>query len=74
MTPSTIYLKKDAPSNAKEAAHMQCTPYRQAISSLMYAAIATHPNITFTISILSHFLENPGDIHWDAVKRIIYKA
>jgi hypothetical protein len=68
MTPGTVYLKKDAPSNAKEA--VQRTPYRQAIGSLMYATIATHPNITFAISILSCFLENPGDIHWDTVKRI----
>jgi hypothetical protein len=36
----------------------------------MYAAIATCPDITFAILILSHFLENPGDIHWDAVKRV----
>ena len=47
---------------------MQRTPYQQAIGSLMYAAIATRPNITFAISILSCFLENPGDIHWEAVK------
>jgi hypothetical protein len=38
----------------------------------MYATIATCPDISFAISILSHFLENPGDIHWDAVKHVFY--
>ena len=36
----------------------------------MYAAIATRPDIAFSVSILSRFLNNPGDAHWQAVKRI----
>jgi hypothetical protein len=72
MTPGTIYSKKDAPSNAEKATHMQRTPYRQAISSLMCATIATCPDITFAISILSCFLENLGDIHWDTVKHVFH--
>ena len=31
-----------------------------------------YPNITFTISILSHFLNNPRDVHWEAVKHIYH--
>ena len=38
----------------------------------MYAAIATHPNITFAVSSLSQFLNNLGDAHWEAVKRIFH--
>ena len=70
MVPGTIYSKKDLPFSPDEAARMQCVPYRQAIGSLMYLAVATHPNIAFTVSILSRFLDNPGDMHWQAVKRI----
>jgi hypothetical protein len=72
MTPDTIYSKKDASSNAKEAACMQRTPYQQAIGSLIYAAIATHPDITFAILILSCFLENLGDVHWDTIKCVFH--
>jgi hypothetical protein len=32
--------------------------------------LSPHPDITFAVSILSRFLENPGDIHWDTVKCI----
>ena len=70
MVPGTIYSKKDSPSSPDEAARMQCVPYRQAIGSLMYLAVATCPNIAFAVLILSRFLDNPGDTHWQAVKHI----
>ena len=49
---------------------MSKVPYREAIGSLMYASVATCPDITFAVSTLSQFLDNPGDIHWEAVKRV----
>jgi len=67
-----IYTKKDLPSSPKEATCMQHSPYYQAIGSLMYLAIATHPDIAFAVSILSHFLNNPGDAHWEVVKHIFH--
>jgi hypothetical protein len=51
-------------------ARMKKTPYREAVGSLMYAAVATRPDITFAVSTLSQFLENPGEAHWEAVKRV----
>jgi hypothetical protein len=51
-------------------AQMAKTPYREAIGLLMYAAIATRPDIMFAVSTLSQFLENPGIAHWEAVKGI----
>ena len=70
MDPGVIYCKKDAPSSPAEAAHMKSVPYREAIGSLMYASVATRPDITFAVSTLSQFLDNPGEAHWDAVKRV----
>jgi hypothetical protein len=49
---------------------MRKVPYREAIGSLMYVAIATRPDISFAVSCLSQFLENPGEAHWQAVKRV----
>ena len=70
ITPGAKLSKADAPSDDTEATRMKKTPYREAIGSLMYAAIATRPDIAFAVSALSQFLENPGEIHWQAVKRI----
>jgi hypothetical protein len=49
---------------------MKKVPYREAIGSLMYASVATRPDITYAVSTLSQFLENPGEAHWEAVKRV----
>jgi hypothetical protein len=70
MIPAVTYSKDDSPKNQVDAARMCKVPYREAISSLMYAAIATCPDITFAVSILSQFLDNPGEAHWEGVKWI----
>ena len=50
---------------------MSKIPYREAIGSLMWAVVATQPDVAFVVSLLSQFLENPGEIHWKAVKRVM---
>ena len=70
MTPSASYFKDDSPASQQDVAKMQKVPYCEAIGSLMYASVATRPDIAFAVSTLSQFLDNPGEAHWEAVKRI----
>ena len=70
ITPGISYSTNDKPADETEAARMAKTPYREAIGSLMYASVATRPDISFAVSTLSQFLENPGETHWEAVKRV----
>ncbi|OJT04896.1 Retrovirus-related Pol polyprotein from transposon TNT 1-94, partial [Trametes pubescens] len=42
-----------------------------AVGSLMYASLGTRPDITYAVSILSRFSDNPGRAHWDAVRRVL---
>lgn len=49
---------------------MKQVPYREAIGSLMWAAIGTRPDIAFPVGNLSKFLDNPGIAHWEAAKRV----
>jgi hypothetical protein len=51
---------------------MSKTPYHKAVSSLMCAAVTTHPDIIFAVSALSQFLENPSDIHWEHIKCVFH--
>jgi Reverse transcriptase (RNA-dependent DNA polymerase) len=44
------------------------TPYRQAIGSLMYLAVATRPDMAFAVSYLSQFLDKAESIHWAMVQ------
>jgi ribonuclease HI len=70
MIPGINYSRLESPSDATEAARMEKVPYREAIGSLMYASVATRPDITHAVSALSRFLDNPGSTHWEAVKRV----
>jgi hypothetical protein len=70
MTPGITYSRSDSPSAPIKMDHMRRVPYREAIGSLMYASVATRPDITFAMSTLSQFLNNLGDVHWEAVKHI----
>ena len=48
--------------------HYDIPDYRSTISSLMYAAIGTRPDISFAVQYLSQFMSNPAHAHWMAVK------
>ena len=70
MVPGAIFSHSDSPSSPTDIDRMRKVPYREAIGSLMYASIAARPNISFAVSTLSQFLDNPEDAHWIGIKHI----
>jgi hypothetical protein len=46
------------------------TKYREMIGSLMYVTVMTRPDISFAVSTLSQYLENPHTTHLKAVTRV----
>ena len=72
MIPSASYSKDDSPSLQQDVAHMCKVPYHEAVGSLMYDSVATCPDITFAVSTLSQFLENLGEVHWEAMKHVFW--
>jgi hypothetical protein len=46
-------------------------PYRVAIGSLMYLMVGTRPDIAFSESQLSKFVESPTRTHRNVVKRFL---
>ena len=61
---------EQAPATTAEHAIMRDKPYREAISALNWAALATHPDIVFAVATVARFIANPGMAHWEAIKRI----
>lgn len=59
-----------SPSTTQEIAYMQNIHYHEAVGSLMYASLGTCPDITYAVQTVSQFSRNPGQAHWEAVKRI----
>jgi len=70
MDPSVNLSRSQCPQTTNEIAEMRNIPYREAIGSLMYASQATRPDISFAVTLLSKFSDNPGRPHWEAVKRV----
>ena len=70
MDPSAPLSKSQSPSKIEDITKMKNVPYREAVGSLMYAAMGTRPDIAFATSTVAQFSDNPGWAHWEAVKRI----
>jgi ATP-binding cassette subfamily B (MDR/TAP) protein 1 len=47
---------------------MKGIPYASACGSLIYAKVATYPDIAYAVGVVSRYISNPGKAHWEAVK------
>ncbi|GJY08042.1 zinc finger, CCHC-type containing protein [Tanacetum coccineum] len=66
-----IEYEKGEISNAKEVKRMQNVPYASVVDSIMYAIRCARPDVAFAQNITSRFQQNPGKLHWIAVKSIL---
>ncbi len=71
MDPGITLSIAQCPNTLPEVNEMKNVPYKAAIGSLMYAALGTHPDIAFSVSLLGQFMHNPGRTHWEAAKRML---
>jgi hypothetical protein len=46
-------------------------PYRSLVGSLMYLTMCTRPDLAHAVGVLSRFLENPAERHWDMGIRVL---
>lgn len=46
-------------------------PYAELVGSLLYCSIATRPDISYPLSVLSKYTSQPREIHWQALKRVV---
>jgi len=59
---------KEADESTKPKANQQ--HYQHAIGSLGWLAGASRPDIAYAVSLLGHFSQDPGETHWQGVKRV----
>jgi Reverse transcriptase (RNA-dependent DNA polymerase) len=72
-TPATsiVLTEEMNATTVEDQAVMRYIPYRSAVGSLMYAAIGTRPDISNAVRCVARHMQNPGPLHWRAVKRIL---
>lgn len=46
-------------------------PYRSVVGSCMHLATTTRPDIAFSVGMLSRYLENPSERHWQMAMRLL---
>lgn len=46
----------------EEKAEMANVPYRELVGKLLYLAVATRPDISYTVAVLCRFVESPGSL------------
>ena len=63
--------KDDCPTQPEEVMAMKQYPYQSLIGTLMYAMLATRPDIAFAVGMLSRFSSNPGKVHWDQALHVL---
>ncbi|XP_048501345.1 secreted RxLR effector protein 161-like [Beta vulgaris subsp. vulgaris] len=61
-----------APKYAEEKEYMSRVPYASVIGSLLYAMVFTRADFTHAVNVVSRFVGDPGEEHWQAVKRIFW--
>lgn len=70
LDPSVRLSTSMSPKTAEEEKAMRSIPYINAVGALAYLAIATRPDIAYTVGVLARFSQNPGLQHWKAVKHL----
>ena len=62
--------QRDCPTSGPKGEDMKSGPYAPAVGSLMYAMVATRPDISHAVGVVSRFMHNPDRSHWNAVKHV----
>ncbi|GJW83268.1 retrotransposon protein, putative, ty1-copia subclass [Tanacetum coccineum] len=63
--------KSQSAQMPKEVNHMKNVPYASAVGFIMYAVRCTRPDVAFVQNLTSRFQQNPGELHWTAMKNIL---
>ena len=65
------FTKDQGPSSPTQAMRMRSVPYAEAIGCVLWPVMITRPDCAFAVGILSQFIQNPGNVHWEALKRVM---
>jgi hypothetical protein len=65
MEPGAVLSKDQCPHYPIDA------PYHEACGHMLWPAVISRPDVQFSIGVLSRFMQNPAEVHWTALKRVM---
>ncbi|CAK1595645.1 unnamed protein product [Parnassius mnemosyne] len=70
LTPIDVNVKLMKPESVNESV-MKQYPYQSLVGALMFLAVSTRPDVTYSVNYLSQFNTNYNVEHWKAAKRVL---
>jgi hypothetical protein len=58
-------------STDEDRRFMADKPYREVLGSVMWAQVASRPDLSFAVNLLARFQINPGPDHWKALMHVL---
>ena len=71
MESGALFTKDQGPLMPTQAMQMRGVPYAEAIGCVLWPVMITWLDCVFAIGILSQFIQNPSNAHWEALKRVM---
>ena len=71
LSPGITLLCNNCLDNAHDANKIKNIPYHEALGLFIWLQVATRPNLSFVVNMLSRFTHNPRKLHWNALKHIL---
>jgi len=71
LPPGLLLTTDNCPNIPDKITEMKNTSYREVLGSLIWLQVITQPDISYAVTLLSHFVHNPEKSHWSAVKHVL---
>ena len=65
------FTREQGPLMPMQAMQMYGVPYMEAIGYVLWPVMITRLDCTFMIGILSKFIQNLGNAHWESLKQVM---
>jgi hypothetical protein len=68
MEPGTLLKTSDRPATPDPKRRQE---YQEHVGSLLYISVYTRPDLCFAVNQLAKHMSNPGEVHWNALRRCL---
>ena len=60
-----------SPQTEEKVEPMSRVPYASVVGSIMYVMVYTRPDVSYTVSVVSRYMDNPWKVRWQSMKWIL---
>ena len=71
LLPGLLLTTNNYLNTLDEITKMKDTLYWEVLGSLIWLQVAIWPDISYAVTLLSHFVHNPKKLHWSIVKHVL---